>query len=825
MDPGEEREGQQAEAPVEERHGFSTLLAQLAAADPQADAGWARGPRAGDVVGRFELVRELGRGGFGVVYEARDRELGRLVAFKAIRPGGRARSAQRAEWLRREAEATAQLAHENIVALHDAGRADSGPYLVFELLEGETLGERLERGPLPPREAVEIALAIARALSYAHSSGVLHRDLKPSNVFLTSRGPVKVLDFGLAHVFGWSAPRSGGTAPYMAPEQWRGEPEDGRTDVFAAGVLLYEMLTGRRPYELRDGRSGVLDPDGPPPPLDAVPPALRALLASALAPRPQDRPPSAAALLERLLEAERALTPPARRRRRLRRAAIAGAVAAVALAAGVRLLPPPPGTGARRGTTPAPDSVDAYRHYFDAVKALDAVRYDEAKAELAKALEIDPEFALARYLRAYLGEFTGDPVEVRRADAERAAQYASRLPEKEQLLVRAWAAHARGDDAGARRIYQSAIDRFPRDAEVLYFAGDLLYHADDLAASVPLFQRSLDARPGWSPPLWHLLEALEALGRPDEVLSAASAAVAASPNADTYSAVGMALLGQDRARAVTALRSAVAAGGGPMAMMRLANGLMVAGQLDEAEAEGRAMLAPELPPAWQLEGHHQIIRVRVLQGRQREALRLLDQIPAGLQAANLVHQHEFAAQLLAYLGTDPGRLWLEARSWGNPQAAFLLAYAGDQPHAAELARGLVGPPRDYYEGLVAWRRGDRAAAVQRFEAAAGAPGKVSHRLPWVHLATVLSELGRDREALAALGRFREANLEDSPYPIFFPRALLLSARSLERLGRRTEALRDVDQLLGLWRQADEDLPELAEARAIRARLTPARAGR
>jgi tetratricopeptide (TPR) repeat protein len=824
--PGEEREGQGAEAPPRERQGFSTLLGQLASADPVADGGWARGPRAGDVVGRFELLRELGRGGFGVVYEARDRELGRLVAFKAIRPGSRARSAQRAEWLRREAEATAQLAHENIVALHDAGRAESGPYLVFELLEGETLGERLERGPLPPREAVAIAGAIARALSYAHSSGVLHRDLKPSNVFLTSRGQVKVLDFGLAHVFGWSASRSGGTAPYMAPEQWRGEPEDGRTDVFAAGVLLHEMLTGRLPYELRDGRSSALDPQAPAPALEGVPPSLRQVLSSALAPSPDDRPRSAEVLLERLLEADRALAGPTRPRWPPRRSVILGAVAAlaaIAMAAVWRLSTAGRGTAARGATAAAPESVDAYRHYFAALKAMDAIRYDEAQAELSRALDIDPEFALALYLRAYLGEFTGDPVAVQRANAESAARFASRLPEKEQLLVRAWAAHARGDDAEARRIHRTAVERYPTDAEVLYFAGDLLFHAGDMKSSIPLFERALQARPGWGAPLAHLLEALEALDRRADAIATARRAVAALPNSETYTALGKALIREDPEQALRALRSAVVAGGGPGAIQQLSDGLLFAGRLDEAEAEGRTLLAPEISPEWQLEGYHQLFKVRALQGRYRELLRLLDEIPAAVRASNLAHHHEAATVVLVNARGDPARRWLEARSWGNPLAAFALAYAGDLPHAAELARGLSpGPMHDHYEGLVLWRRGERISALRPLQAAAAAwPGKIGLRIVMFHLATVFGELGRDREALEAVRRFLDGDVMEIPNAFAIPRAWLLSARSLERLGRRDEALREVDRLLALWKAADADLPELAEARAIRARLVAA----
>ena len=198
----------------------------------------------GQVVGRFELVREIGRGGFGVVYEARDRELPRSVAFKSVRVGGALDARQ--QRLLYEAEAAARLAHPNIVTLYDVGHCDDGPYLVLELLHGGTLGERLKEGALPLGEALRIALEVARGLAHAHANGVVHRDLTPGNVFLCADGQVKILDFGMAHAFG-RRKVDGGTLAYMAPEQIADAPEDERTDVFALGVILYQMIRGELP--------------------------------------------------------------------------------------------------------------------------------------------------------------------------------------------------------------------------------------------------------------------------------------------------------------------------------------------------------------------------------------------------------------------------------------------------------------------------------------------------------------------------------------------------------------------------------------------------
>ncbi|ABS28352.1 serine/threonine-protein kinase [Anaeromyxobacter sp. Fw109-5] len=318
--------------------GVSALLGELARA-PEVELGsaWEHVLRPGAVVGRFELVREIGRGGFGVVYEARDRELGRSVAFKAVRAGDR--TSLQEERLLREAEAAARLSHPNIVTVYDAGRCEHGPYLVLELLRGRALAERLSGEPPALRESLRVASEVASALAHAHAEGVVHRDLSPGNVFLCDDGRVKVLDFGLSHAFGRRR-ISGGTPGYMAPEQWRGAPEDERTDVYALGVMLYRMISGTLPFpEDEDGRA-TMGPKAAPalevP--DAAP--LGALVARMLAKDPVDRPRDGAAVAAALLalraELDSAPAParpaPAGRPPHPRRRWAAAALAAVALA-------------------------------------------------------------------------------------------------------------------------------------------------------------------------------------------------------------------------------------------------------------------------------------------------------------------------------------------------------------------------------------------------------------------------------------------------------------------------------------------------------------
>jgi serine/threonine protein kinase len=216
---------------------------------------------AGTRLGPYEVLRPIGAGGMGEVYAARDMRLERSVALKVL-PADRAADDEARARFGREARAIAALNHPNICALYDVGHSDGHDYLVMELLEGETLQQRLSLGPLDLHSLVDLALSIADALDAAHARGLIHRDLKPANIFLTSRGIPKILDFGLAKALvepeydvtrKADTPLTGlgttvGTVAYMSPEQLRGERLDVRTDLFSFGLVLYEMATGRRAF-------------------------------------------------------------------------------------------------------------------------------------------------------------------------------------------------------------------------------------------------------------------------------------------------------------------------------------------------------------------------------------------------------------------------------------------------------------------------------------------------------------------------------------------------------------------------------------------------
>jgi serine/threonine protein kinase/Tol biopolymer transport system component len=262
--------------------------------------------RPGSSIGVYRIEQPIGAGGMGQVYRATDTRLGRTVAVKILAPE-LADDPEFRSRFQREARTISRLEHHHICALYDVGEHDGVAYLVMQYLDGETLAQRLERGPLPVAEALTMAMQVADALDGAHTAGVVHRDLKPANIFLTRSG-VKLLDFGLAKTDGSSRPADAiasgsgltipgvvlGTVPYMAPEQLEGRRTDHRTDLFALGAVIHEALTGRRAFE-GERQAIVISSimSLTPPPISTVrsdaPPALDRVVAGCLAKDPEER--------------------------------------------------------------------------------------------------------------------------------------------------------------------------------------------------------------------------------------------------------------------------------------------------------------------------------------------------------------------------------------------------------------------------------------------------------------------------------------------------------------------------------------------------------
>src|ERR1022692_2679766 len=262
----------------------------------------------GQVIGHYRVLEKIGSGAMGEVFRARDERLGRDVALKLIRPA----SSDNPDHLRRfelEARAAAALNHPNIVAIYDVGFNEGSPYIVCELLEGQTLRKRLAEGALPVRLAADYSLQITQGLIAAHDHRIIHRDLKPENLFVTTDDRVKILDFGVAKL--QSTPeesgrsveelttvtKSGavvGTVAYMSPEQLRGKTVDHRSDLFSVGAILYEMLTGRRAFRGEtevDTITAVLREDPPETNLEqaSVPASFQQIVRHCLEKEPENR--------------------------------------------------------------------------------------------------------------------------------------------------------------------------------------------------------------------------------------------------------------------------------------------------------------------------------------------------------------------------------------------------------------------------------------------------------------------------------------------------------------------------------------------------------
>ncbi|HEX7294925.1 MAG TPA: protein kinase, partial [Pyrinomonadaceae bacterium] len=264
----------------------------------------------GTKLGRYEIRSQLGAGGMGEVYQARDPNINRDVAIKVL-PGTLTSNADRLRRFEQEVQATGKLNHPNILAVYDVELHNGSPYVVYELLEGETLRDRLRGGAISTRKAIELASQIANGLSAAHAKGIVHRDLKPDNLFITSDGHLKILDFGLAKLVEPLATAEDqtdvltrrvntdpgavmGTAGYMSPEQVRGRNVDHRTDIFSFGAVFYEMLSGRRAFHGESAvetLNAILKED--PPDLSAtnpnIGPALERVVAHCLEKSPERR--------------------------------------------------------------------------------------------------------------------------------------------------------------------------------------------------------------------------------------------------------------------------------------------------------------------------------------------------------------------------------------------------------------------------------------------------------------------------------------------------------------------------------------------------------
>jgi eukaryotic-like serine/threonine-protein kinase len=452
----------------------------------------------GDRIGRYVLERVIGRGGFGIVFAAHDETLHRKVAIKVTRGEPTGAVLERFE---REARIAARLNHPALVTLHDTGTIEGLPYLVLELLEGETLAARIARSKIDLDGAIEITFEILGAVAEIHAAGIVHLDLKPANVFLSRTNRVKVLDFGLAELRGVTA-INGGTRGYMAPEQTAGGAPDARSDVYAVGVILLELMFG----EHRDPKA-----------MGLAPMRVRPVLARALAKLPEQRYPDGKAMLA----AVAALRVPNRTRRRA--VVAAGVVAAACVATAVPI-------AVSRWDRSA--MVDAATLAGRAGREAEAIEARLRYARMQPLHDIRGEEAAARLELAVLaievgrgGDPAGESTQVALASAERAVHdLAAAQARLERVIARApspAASHALGD---------VLLDEYNEAMALLWYVSDrdkLLVHAKQLAALRDEGLRDLRDSVPTDPLTLARIEIFE--GRMPKGVELAHAALAADP--------------------------------------------------------------------------------------------------------------------------------------------------------------------------------------------------------------------------------------------------------------------------------------------------------
>ena len=491
----------------------------------------------GQTVSHFRILEKLGEGGMGIVYTAEDMHLGRLVAIK-FPTSESVKNDFRLRFLR-EARTVSTLSHQNIAAIYDYGEMDNGskghgqPFIVMELVKGSSLAELMNDGALTLKRAVEIGADVAQALSEAHHHGVIHRDIKPSNVLVNERGEVKVLDFGLAKQLNAETAqavdskartlfaaqtRSGvviGTPLYLSPEQARGEPVDGRSDLFALGALLYECVTGRPAFS----GTGVLEIAGqvlhvdPPPPSALnpnVPPALDRITMKALEKKPEARYQSADEMLAELravyeelgdedvpraerLDAQKSrhssalmTLSNALRRPRLSLRLVLIAVAVVALAV----------WGVMRWRHPAPykASAEAQRWYDTGTAALRDGLYYQASKALEQAIKADGDFALAhaRYAESlmeldYIDRAKDELLRVAALSPDR-----SGLLPLDALYLDAVTATVRRDFSSAIEAYSAIARLSPKDPQVYVDLGRAYENNEETIKALESYAKAIE---------------------------------------------------------------------------------------------------------------------------------------------------------------------------------------------------------------------------------------------------------------------------------------------------------------------------------------------
>jgi tetratricopeptide (TPR) repeat protein len=799
--------------------------------------------RAGDPVARYRVVRDLGRGGMGVVYLAEDPRLERLVALKFLPPGA-ASDPGRVDQLMAEARALAALDHPNIATVYEVDATPEGRWFIaMAYYEGETLAQRLARGSPSRAEALQIAIGIARGLSAAHHRGVVHRDVKPGNVMLPKDGEPKLVDFGLASLPGrgdGSSRTARGTVAYMSPEQARGEAADARADVWALGVVLYEMLVGRRPFEgeTTDEVLARIQAAALPPLPSSIDRDLTRVVQRALARDPAARFADAGQMLRHL---ERCARP--HRRARWVTVVAAGAALVPVVLISVRSKPVDDTPVIPHVTTRSPA---AYRLFEEGIRQLGAGEEAAAYDRLVAALREDSTFALAGFYALMvsdrLGRLSHDSV------TQLVMALAPRAPERERLLILTYFEAYLRRSLAAISYAESLTTRYPRDPSARLLAGEVFALRGRYPAAIREARLARDRareRPARSPlRQWHELQAARLLLEAYVWMDSLPAAEREARSFLEIHPGNKAMLGRLRVVLEFQGRTSEARplinerGQAEIEALQLDHLAIRSGDLDRAERDLSDMSGTFEAGARELARWLRGIGLRT-QGRPRAALAIalhgrlpedrglvptsdgVGTITEGIarfesgeleRAASIFHS-------IAAASTDdrPDR-----KAWWLTHVATAVAAAGDTVRLARLAdsieifgaRSLFGRDQllhHYVRGLIEVVRGRDPQAVRHLRAAIVSPNCGFTRVNY-ELGRALLRLGRSAEAAAVVGPALRCATEASNLYITRTELHELLAQAHEAAGQRDSARVHYRIVVSSWARAEPQFqPRRAEA--------------